>query len=212
MIDILGLGVICAQHIQYFLSNWLPSLSFGNKRIPTSLLYDFNENIYSGRIAKCLLLLDLLLTKQCLQCTGLHISPTFRYGTVPIDAVFVTSGIECVNAYILPHKGGVGNHRCFILDFTSSSVISTKFLNIVRCSAQTLHCKLTRLVKAYNAELDMLCNHHKMYHRIYFIYSNLDSFSDADFMNMTNNWDRELVQFKLHFKINWTKFKSCHIE
>jgi hypothetical protein len=31
-------------------------------------------------------------------------------------------------------------------------------------------------------------------------------------MNMMNNWDRELVQFKLHSKINSTKFKSCQIE
>jgi hypothetical protein len=84
------------------------------------LLGNFNENIYSGRNAKRLSLPDLLLTKQCLQCTGLHISPTFRDGTVPIDAVFATSGIESVNTYILPHKGGVGNHRCFILNFTPS--------------------------------------------------------------------------------------------
>jgi hypothetical protein len=99
------------------------------------LLGDFNENAYSGRIAKCLSLLDLLLTKQCLQCTGLHIPPTFREGTVRIDAVFAMSGIECVNPYTFPNKGGVGNHRCFILDFTSSSVIRSKFPNIVCCSA-----------------------------------------------------------------------------
>ena len=121
-------------------------------------------------------------------------------------------GIECMNAYILPHKGEVGDHRCFILDITLSSVIGTKFPNIVRCSARKLHCKLTRLVNAYNAELDSLCNRHKMYQRIYSIYSNLDSFSDADFMNMMNNWDKELVQFKLHSKITCTKFKTCQIE
>jgi hypothetical protein len=51
-----------------------------------------------------------------------------------------------------------------------------------------------------------------MYQRIYFIYSNIDSFSDADFVNMMNNWDRELVQFKLHSEGNANKFKSCHIE
>ena len=111
-------------------------------------------------------------------------------------------GIECINAYIFPHKGGVGNHRCFILNLTSSSVISTKFPNIVRCSARKLHCKLTRLVNAYNAELDSLCNRHKMCQRMQSIYFNLDSLSDADFMNMMNNWDRELVQFKLHSEIN----------
>ncbi len=176
------------------------------------LLRDFNENIYSGRIAKCLSLPDLMLTKQCLRCMGIHKPPTFRDSTVPIDAIFATSGIECINAYILPHKGGVGNHRCFILDFTSSSVIGTKFLNIVRCSARKLYCKLTCLVHAYNTELDMLCNCHKMYQRIHFIYSNLDSFLDEDVMFMMNNWDKELVQFKLHSELNCTKFKSCHIE
>ena len=41
------------------------------------LLGDFNENVYSGRIAKRLSLPDLLLTKQCLQYTGVHIPPTF---------------------------------------------------------------------------------------------------------------------------------------
>jgi hypothetical protein len=64
------------------------------------LLGDFNENIYSGRIANCLSLPDLMLTEQCLQCTGMHIPPTFRDSTVPIDAIFATSSIECINAYI----------------------------------------------------------------------------------------------------------------
>jgi hypothetical protein len=72
------------------------------------------------------------------------LNATFRDGTVLINAVFAMSGIECDNAYILlPHKGGVSNHQCFILDFASSSVISTKFPNIVRCSARKLHCKST---------------------------------------------------------------------
>jgi hypothetical protein len=144
------------------------------------LFGDFNENMYTGRIAKRLALPDLVLSKQCLQSTGMHVPQTFRDGTVPIDAIFATAGIECINAYILPHKSGVGDHQCFILDFTSSSVIGTKFTNIVRCSARKLHCKFQWLVQSYNAELDKLCNRHKMYQRIYFIYSNIDSFSDED--------------------------------
>jgi hypothetical protein len=34
------------------------------------LLGDFNENIYTGQILKHLALPDLMLGKQCLQCTG----------------------------------------------------------------------------------------------------------------------------------------------
>jgi hypothetical protein len=127
------------QHEQYFEAqgNLRPARMLFFEQLITQLviwketdsniieLGNLNENVYSGRIAKRLSLPDLLLTKQCLQCTGLHTPPTFQDGTVPINTVFATSGIECVNAYILPHKGGIGNHRCLILDFTSSSVIGS---------------------------------------------------------------------------------------
>ena len=58
----------------------------------------------------------------------------------------------------------------------------------------------------------MLCNRHKMYQRIYCIYSNVDSISDEEFLYLMNNWDKELVQFKWHSEMNCTKFKTCHIE
>jgi hypothetical protein len=103
------------------------------------LLGDFNENVYSGHISKRLSQPDLMFSKQYLQCTSIHIPPTFRDGTIPINAIFATASIECVNTYILPHKVGVGNHRCFIVDFTLSSIIGTKFPNIIQCSAQKVH-------------------------------------------------------------------------
>ena len=43
-------------------------------------------------------------------------------------------------------------------------------------------------------------------------YSNIDSFSDEEFICLMNYWDKELVQFKLHSEVNCTKFKTCHIE
>jgi hypothetical protein len=95
------------------------------------LLGDFNKNVYTGRIAKRIVQADLNFSEQCLGCTGLHIPPTFRDRSMPIDAVYATAGIECVNAYILPHKGGIGDHRCFIINFSSPSVIRTRFQNIV---------------------------------------------------------------------------------
>jgi hypothetical protein len=176
------------------------------------LLGDFNENLYFGRFSKRLSQQNLMLSKQCLQCTSIHTPPTFRDGTIPINAIFATAGIECVNAYISPHKEGMGDHRCFIVNFTSSSIIGTNFPNIVWCSARKLHCKSTRLVRSYNAELDMLCNRHKMYQRIYFIYSHIDCFSDDNFLYLMNNWDSKHVQFKLHSEVECTKFKTCHIE
>ncbi len=136
----------------------------------------------------------------------------FREGTIPNDAIYVTAGIEYVNAYILPHKGGVGNHRCFIVNFSSTLFIGSKFPNIVRCTARWLHCKSTRLVQTYSHELDLLCIQHKMYGRIYFIYSHTDYLSDDDFSYMINKWDTELIQYKLHLEKNCTKYKNSHIK
>ncbi len=176
------------------------------------LLGDFNENVYTGRIAKRIVQADLNFSKQCLGCTVLHIPPTFRDGSMPINAVYATAGIECVNTYILPHKGGIGDHRCFIINFSSPSVIRTRFQNIVRCTARRLHCKSTQLVQSYNRELDLLCSRHKMYERIYFIYSHVDFLSAKDFAYLMNNWDLELTQYKLHLELSCTIFKSCDIE
>ncbi len=142
----------------------------------------------------------------------MHILPTFRDGVMPINAVYVTAGIECVNVHILPHKGGIGDHRCFIIEFSSLSVIRMRFQNIVRCAARWFHCKSTQLVQTYNRKLDLLCNRHKMYDRIYFIYSHVEYISDKGFACLMNNWDLKLTQYKLHLKSNCTEFKSCDIE
>ncbi len=109
-------------------------------------------------------------------------------------------------------KGGIGDDRCFIIDFSSLSVIRTRFQNIVWCAARRLHCKSMQLVQAYNHKLDLVCSRHKMHERIYFIYSHVEYLSNKDFAYLMNNWYLELTQYKLHLELNCTKFKSCDIE
>jgi hypothetical protein len=174
------------------------------------LLGDFYENVYTACIAKHLALPDLNFNEQCLRCAGVHIPPTFRDGDIPIDAIYATARIKCVNAFILPHKGGIGDHQCFIFNFTSSSIIRTNFTNIIQCSVRRCHCKLTCLVQTY--VLDAICNQHKMYKRIYFIYSHLKYLTDDDFVSLMNGWDTKLTQLKLHSEKNCTIFKNCSIE
>ncbi len=70
----------------------------------------------------------------------------------------------------------------------------------------------SRLMQSYNAELDMLCNHHKMYQNMYFIYSHLYCLSNNNILYLMNNCDSKLVQFKLHLEVSCTKFKNCHIK
>jgi hypothetical protein len=95
------------------------------------LLGNFNKNVYTGRIARTLAKEDLNFTEVCPKHTGRPIPCTFHTGSIPIDGIFATAGIECINTFILPHYGGIGNHRGFILNLSSDSLIETPFLNIV---------------------------------------------------------------------------------
>ena len=102
------------------------------------LLGNFNEQytIYNGRLARRLHANDLNFKEMCQHHTGLRVPPTFCSGSNPIDGIFATSGIECVNVTLLPHLGGVDDPRCFIIDFSSESVVGTDFPNIVRVAAR----------------------------------------------------------------------------
>ena len=110
------------------------------------MMGDFNEDVYLDRFATRFAESDLNLSEQCLATNKQHIPPTFINGSHPIDAVFVTSGIDCINACILPKYGGVGDHRVFIMDFCATSVIGESFPNIVTPSSRKLHCNSMRLV------------------------------------------------------------------
>jgi hypothetical protein len=101
----------------------------------SQLLGDFNENVYMGRLAQHLSVHNLNFTEICRQHTGLPIPPTFCTGSITIDGIFATPGTECVNVFLLPHLGGVGDHRCFIINPSSDSMIGTSFPNIVCCAS-----------------------------------------------------------------------------
>jgi hypothetical protein len=76
-----------------------------------------------GRLAQRLSAHNLNFTEICRQHTVLPIPPTFCTGSIPIKGIFVTPGIECANVFLLPHLGGVGDHRCFIIDFSFDSTM-----------------------------------------------------------------------------------------
>ncbi len=88
-------------------------------------------------------------------------------------------------------------------------IIGTKFPNIVWCSVRRLHCKSTHLVQMYNHELDALCNQHKMYKWIYFIYSNLVYLTNNDVVLLMNGWDTKFTQLKLTQKRNAPNSKTA---
>ena len=55
--------------------------------------------------------------------TGKKIGATFFIGSKPIDAVWATPDIVVVGECVMPEGYGVGDHRLFVLDFLTSSII-----------------------------------------------------------------------------------------
>ena len=140
------------------------------------------------------------------------IPPPFRTDSAPIDGIFATPGIECINSLILPHYGGVGDHRCFIVDLSSASLIGMAFPNIVQCAARKLHCTSFWMVAMYNNELTRICNEHNMFHRLDKILRLCDFFPDDDFLLLMNSLDDEMKEYMLHAETYCSKFMMENIK
>ena len=176
------------------------------------LLGDFNEHVYNGRLSRRMHANDLNFREMCQHHTGIQLPPTFSSGSKPIDGVFATSGVECVNVTLLPHLGGVGDHRCFIIDFSSESVIGTDFPNIVRVAARKLHCTSKRMIRLYNTELTAKCDEHNMFHRMDEILRHTDFLDEHDFTFLVSTLDTEFTELMLHSENEVSKFMMGHIE
>ena len=105
------------------------------------LFGDFNEHVYTCRLAKRLEDGDLLMQEQYRAYTGKQLPATFLRGPRPIDGVFATTGVTVRNAGLLRRRGGVGDHRCFILDFESLSVFGNTFPQVLPPNTRKLNCE-----------------------------------------------------------------------
>ena len=74
--------------------------------------------------------------------TGKKIGATLFRGSKPIDAVWATPDIVVVGACVMPASYGVGDHRFFVLDFLTSSLIGKTPPQIIRSSTRRLNKKI----------------------------------------------------------------------
>jgi hypothetical protein len=96
------------------------------------------------------------MQELCQQITGDHFPPTHARGAAPIDAVFCTAGINGVAVALLPSRIGVGDHRVFMIDITSSSMIGNVFPWVLPASGRLLNCSLDKIKKGYIWDLNQL--------------------------------------------------------
>ena len=74
--------------------------------------------------------------------TGKKIGATFFRGTKPIDGVWVTSDVVIIGACVMPAGCGIGDHRLFVLEFLTSSLIGHDPPKIVRAAARRLNANI----------------------------------------------------------------------
>lgn len=79
--------------------------------------------------------------------TGRQVGPTFFRGTKPIDGVWVTKDIQVANACVMPAGFGVGNHRMFVVDFRTQTLVGASPLKAVRVAARRLNTMIPHVAE-----------------------------------------------------------------
>ena len=104
---------------------------------------DVNEDIYRKSIGKALTMSeDIQMIEAVGNYTGKKIGATFFRGTKPIDGVWVTSDVVIIGACVMPAGYGIGDHRLFVLDFLTSSLMGNEPPKIVRAAARRLNTNI----------------------------------------------------------------------
>ena len=128
---------------------------------------DANENIYKDHIGKALTNENGLgMIEAVGNYTGEQIGATFFRGTGPIDGVWVTPEVVVTGACVMPAGYGIGDHRAFVLDFLTSSLVGQTPPKIVRAAARRLNTAIPRAASNYVGRLEDLIVDHKLIERV----------------------------------------------
>ena len=128
---------------------------------------DANEDIYKKSIGKTLTQEDGLGMQEVVGAfTGEKLGATFFRGKTPIDAVWATPDVVVVGACVMPAGYGVGDHRLFVIDFLTSSLVGTTPPRIVRAAARRLNTNIEPAAERYTDEVDKLTIRHRIIERV----------------------------------------------
>ena len=128
---------------------------------------DANEDIYSKTIGKTLTNSTGLRMKEAIsEFTGRKLGATFFRGSKPIDAVWHTQDVIVTGACVMPAGYGVGDHRLFIIDFLTSSLVGNAPPRIVRAQARRLNTNIPQAAERYVAQFERNVIQHRIIQRL----------------------------------------------
>ena len=189
------------QDLQALLSTWREN---GDRLV---VCLDANEDIYRKSIGKMLTDKDGLAMKETVgEFTGSPIGATYFRGSKPIDGVWTTSDINITSACVMPVGYGIGDHRMFVIDMLSSSLVGQNPVRVLRPCARRLTTKLPGVIDAYNESLEDLVLRHRIIERMGQAHE--ESGSNLEATERMNVIDTELKQYMLHSERKCRKIKS----
>ena len=159
------------------------------------LLGDFNEDVYTGQLASSLSGEFLRMKEVCHWTKGIPLPPTHNCGTVPIDAVFGTAGLIVTSVALLPIRTGVGDHRVFLIDVSSDSILGDVFPRVIPAAGCLLNCESDKIKSNYIKVLTQLLNRHLIFKKLLVVDRESNKISSSRVQLEMNRIDQELEQF-----------------
>jgi hypothetical protein len=91
---------------------------------------------------------ELIITQH-----GTNAPNTYLDGSVPIDGIFGTTGIQAVfSGYLAFAWGMYSDHRTLWVDLDTSTILGTKSIPMWKPQARRLQCRDPKLIKKFNKE------------------------------------------------------------
>jgi hypothetical protein len=78
---------------------------------------------------------------------------TYFRGSEPIDGVWATSDITVTNACVMPVGFSVGDHRLFVVDFATMTLIGSGLTTVVHPTLRPLNTRISGCADQYNRSL-----------------------------------------------------------
>ena len=93
--------------------------------------------------------------------TGQKVGPIFFRGKDPVDGVWATPDVAITGACVMPVGYGVGDHRMFVIDFLTYSLIGCNPPQIDRAAARRLNTMIPGAEAKYVHRLETLMERNK---------------------------------------------------
>lgn len=171
---------------------------------------DANENIYRKSLGKALTNVQGLNMKEVVGTfTNRPIGATYFRGQSPIDGIWATSDVQISGACIMPAGFGIGDHRLFVLDILTSSIVGDQSHRIVRPKARRLNTKIPGVASAYRSRLEKAIIKHRIIERLGNAHDN--AIDNCDAARQINAIDNECGQYMASAEKKCRKIKSGRI-